>query len=479
MPVEIATGVAGTPVGLPTDIPTSTPPAAPPSSASTPPQHGNFLSNFLASNPYFTAGFGLMGLGVGLAAARQILVRGSNMLYRQLLVDLEIPSKDKSYAWFLEWMARESVTVSFLSKSESTKGLKNRFLALRNLYSSSHHLSVQTTYKQHDNGSVSANFSLVPGPGKHILRYRGTYIQVNRERSGRLMDLTSGTPFETITLTTLYRDRGVFRTLLQEANAMALKMQEGKTVMYVSWGPEWRPFGQPRRKRSLQSVILDRGVSERICVDVKDFLDSGKWYADRGIPYRRGYLLYGPPGSGKSSFMQALAGDLDYNICILNLSEQNLTDDRLNHLMNHIPERSILLLEDIDAAFNKREQSDESGYKLSGVTFSGLLNALDGVTSSEERIIFMTTNHPEKLDPALIRPGRVDVRELIDNASEYQIRKMFLRFYEGADGLCEKFVTKVIELGVPVSTAQLQGLFVYNKNAPEKALEMVPYLQSP
>ncbi|KAK9356753.1 BCS1 N terminal-domain-containing protein [Lipomyces doorenjongii] len=479
MPVEIAAGVAGAPVSLPTDIPTSTPPAAPPPSASTPPQHGNFLSNFLASNPYFTAGFGLMGLGVGLAAARQILVRGSNMLYRQLLVDLEIPSKDKSYAWFLEWMARESVAVSSLSKSESIKGLKNRFLALRNLYSSSHHLSVQTTYKQHDNGSVSANFSLVPGPGKHILRYRGTYIQVNRERSGRLMDLTSGTPFETITLTTLYRDRGVFRTLLQEANAMALKKQEGKTVMYVSWGPEWRPFGQPRRKRSLQSVILDRGVSERICLDVKDFLHSGKWYADRGIPYRRGYLLYGPPGSGKSSFIQALAGDLDYNICILNLSEQNLTDDRLNHLMNHIPERSILLLEDIDAAFNKREQSDESGYKLSGVTFSGLLNALDGVTSSEERIIFMTTNHPEKLDPALIRPGRVDVRELIDNASEYQIRKMFLRFYEGADGLCEKFVTKVIELGVPVSTAQLQGLFVYNKNAPEKALEMVPYLQSP
>ncbi|KAJ8098729.1 BCS1 N terminal-domain-containing protein [Lipomyces tetrasporus] len=477
MPVEIAAGVASETVPSPAALPTSTPPTSPVPAPTPTPQNGNLISNFLTSNPYFAAGFGLMGIGVGLAAARQVLVRGSNLLYRQLLVDLEIPSKDKSYAWFLDWMARESVALS--SVSESAKGIKGRFLALRNLYASSHHLSVQTTYKQHDNGSVSANFSLVPGPGKHILRYRGAYIQVNRERSARLMDLTSGTPFETITLTTLYRDRDVFRTLLQEANAMAMKKQEGKTVMYVSWGPEWRPFGQPRRKRSLQSVILDQGVSERICEDVKDFLHSGKWYADRGIPYRRGYLLYGPPGSGKSSFIQALAGDLDYNICILNLSEQNLTDDRLNHLMNHIPERSILLLEDIDAAFNKREQADESGYKLSGVTFSGLLNALDGVASSEERLIFMTTNHPDKLDPALIRPGRVDVRELIDNASEYQIRKMFLRFYEGADGVCEKFVKKVVELGVPVSTAQLQGLFVYNKNAPEKALEMVPYLRSP
>ncbi|KAK9464706.1 BCS1 N terminal-domain-containing protein [Lipomyces arxii] len=436
----------------------------------------NLLSNILSSNPYFTAGFGLMGLGVAAAGARSLVVRGSGLIYRQMLVDLEIPSKDKSYVWFLDWMARESVALQ--PTAENTRGMYGTFLKLRNLYTSSHHLSVQTSYKQHDNGSVTTNFTLVPGPGKHVLRYRNAFIQVNRERSARLMDLTSGTPFETITLTTLYRDREVFRTLLQEANSMAMKMQEGKTVVYMSWGPEWRPFGQPRRKRVLESVILDNGVSERILEDVKDFLGSSKWYNDRGIPYRRGYLLYGPPGSGKSSFIQALAGELDYNICILNLSEQNLTDDRLNHLMNHIPERSILLLEDVDAAFNKREQSDESGFKLSGVTFSGLLNALDGVASSEERLIFMTTNHPENLDPALVRPGRVDVRELIDNASPDQIKKMFLRFYEGADKTSDLFVEAVQKLGTPISTAQLQGLFVYNKKAPEKALEMVPFLKS-
>ena len=109
-------------------------------------------------------------------------------------------------------------------------------------------------------------------------------------------------------------------------------------------------------QRLLGSVILDEGIAENIVNDVKDFLTSGEWYHKRGIPYRRGYLLYGPPGSGKTSFIQALAGELDYNICILNLSENNLTDDRLNHLMNHIPNRSILLLEDVDAAFNKRNR---------------------------------------------------------------------------------------------------------------------------
>ena len=71
---------------------------------------------------------------------------------------------------------------------------------------------------------------------------------VNRERSGKLLDMTSGTPFETVTLTTLYRDRKLFNDLLSEAKSLALKAREGKTVIFTSWGPEWRPFGQPRSK---------------------------------------------------------------------------------------------------------------------------------------------------------------------------------------------------------------------------------------
>ena len=152
-----------------------------------------------------------------------------------------------------------------------------------------------------------------------------------------------------------------------------------------------------------------------------------------GIPYRRGYLLHGPPGSGKSSYIQALAGALNYDICVLNLSERGLADDKLIHLLSNTPERSFVLIEDIDAAFNKRVQTSEDGYQ-SSVTFSGFLNALDGVASGEERIIFMTTNHSERLDPALIRPGRVDLAVLIDDASPKQARRLFERFYGRDDG---------------------------------------------
>jgi chaperone BCS1 len=216
-------------------------------------------------------------------------------------------------------------------------------------------------------------------------------------------------------------------------------------------------------------------------------LRSHRAQARVGIPYRRGYLLHGPPGSGKSSFIQALAGELNYDICLLNLSERGLADDKLNHLMSNVPERSILLIEDVDAAFNRRVQTSADGcarpsvvtaaqladvhtYRYqSSVTFSGFLNALDGVASGEERMIFMTTNHPERLDPALVRPGRVDLAVLVDDAAPAQAHRLFAQFYGGANGDAdvgaraeeiERVVADGSARGRRISMAALQGFFI-------------------
>ena len=96
------------------------------------------------------------------------------------------------------------------------------------------------------------------------------------------MHLTSGTPWETVTLTTLSRDRALFTSLLSDARDLAMREQEGKLVIYTAWGTEWRPFGIPRRKRPLGSVVLADGVKEKIERDVRAFLGRRKWYADRG-----------------------------------------------------------------------------------------------------------------------------------------------------------------------------------------------------
>ncbi len=279
-------------------------------------------------------------------------------------------------------------------------------------------------------------------------------------------------------LTTLYAHRNIFEDLFGEAHQLAQQMQEGKTVIYTSWGTEWRPFGQPKRKRPLDSVVLEQGVKERVVEDIRAFLQARTWYLDRGIPYRRGYLLYGPPGTGKSSFIQAIAGELDFNIGILNLSERGLTDDRLNHLLTKVPPRTIVLLEDADAAFSNRTETDEHGYRGTTVTFSGLLNALDGVASAEERIVFLTTNHVDRLDEALVRPGRVDLTVRLGDATLSQIEDLWDRFYAEVDldgAGKSKFIEKVKALNIvgKLSPAALQGLFLINKGNMDGAIKTV------
>jgi len=245
---------------------------------------------------------------------------GASLLRRQLLVTLEIPSKDKSYLWFLHWMSSQSRNAAMTGSSAikaggataratattGRPGLLNRWsdrLANR-INQRSQFLAVQTEFKQHDNGSVSTRFNLVPGNGKHLICYRGAWIQVERTRDAKMMDLSTGAPWETVTLTTLSSDRHVFSELLQEAQKMALLNQEGKTVIYTSWGAEWRPFGQPRKRRLLQSVILADGIGERVVRDVKEFVKNEKWYDDRG---KESVPIFAPENhEGISTALEAL-----------------------------------------------------------------------------------------------------------------------------------------------------------------------------
>ncbi|KAH6580490.1 hypothetical protein BASA61_009604 [Batrachochytrium salamandrivorans] len=420
------------------------------------------MDSLLTANPYFSAGFGLIGVTAGLALLRTGTMHGITMARRRLLVSLEIPSKDHSYAWFLQWMtantARNMASATSLPNRVSSRtgsaswpsGLLRRYFQAR-----PHQLSIQTAFTRHENGSSSTDFCMVPGRGKHYFEYQGAWFQVERQREQSTIDLTTGSPCEMVTITTLSRDRELLSKILDEAKEVALANQD---------------------------------ISQIIHNDVKAFLSGGAWYHKHGVPYRRGYLLYGPPGSGKTSYIQSLAGELDYNICILNLGEMGMTDDRLAHLLNNIPARSIILLEDVDAAFPNRvalpadhttsTDTVKSSSPRSMLTFSGLLNALDGVAASEERIIFMTTNYIEHLDNALVRPGRVDVRAYIGNATELQARAMFECFYDGESELADKFVQLLVDRGAigKLSPAQLQGHFVMHRKSASKAIERIHML---
>ncbi|XP_076282626.1 mitochondrial chaperone BCS1 [Lasioglossum baleicum] len=412
----------------------------------------------LSDNPYFGAGFGLFGLGAGAALLRKGMQAGMIFFRRHYMITLEVPCRDKSYQWVLQWI--------------TYKGARE-----------TQHLSVETSFEQRDTGHIKTRYDFIPSIGTHFIRYKGNWIKIERTREQQTLDIQMGIPWETVQLTAFGRDRNIYFNILEEARQMALKQHEGKTIMYTALGNEWRPFGHPKKRRPIDSVVLDVGIADKILNDCREFINNSAWYSDRGIPYRRGYLLHGPPGCGKSSFITALAGELEHGICVLNLSERGLTDDRLNHLLAMAPQQSIILLEDIDAAFASREESKavKAAYDgLNRVTFSGLLNCLDGVASTEARILFMTTNYLERLDPALVRPGRVDVKEYIGWCTTTQVEQMFLRFYKNnvnqASELAKRFSEDILSQKRNVSPAQIQGFFMFYKNDPHDMLKNISHI---
>lgn len=178
------------------------------------------------------------------------------------------------------------------------------------------------------------------------------------------------------------------------------------------------------------------------------------------MPYRRGYLLSGPPGTGKSSIVLALASHLGRSVYALNLA--SVTEDAtLMEAFAEVPAGAILLVEDIDAMriSKSRVEANKPGEPPSVglTTLSGLLNAIDGVAAPEGRLLVMTSNHPEQLDAALIRPGRVDLHERFDLLGPAEVRRMFLRFHPGATAQAAQFAAT---LGRPVSPAELQCLLL-------------------
>jgi chaperone BCS1 len=202
---------------------------------------------------------------------------------------------------------------------------------------------------------------------------------------------------------------------------------------------------------------MDETIKSDLVKDAEYYYseESRSFFADCGIPYRRGYLFHGPPGTGKSSFSAALAGHLGCDIYHINLSTGSINDATLHRLFLGLPRKCVVVLEDIDSAGIGREQapsgeraeSAPAGVGLQGgigplpklpydrllsqprksVTLSGLLNAIDGNASQEGRLLIMTSNAPDALDAALTRPGRIDKKVYFGNMDSSAGKSIFKR----------------------------------------------------
>lgn len=391
-----------------------------------------------ASNDLLTGGVGIAAFSAALYQLRAVPGMIWKFVQLQLVIHLTVYNEDEAFGWINEWLAAQP----YVKRCRR--------------------LSLSSFWKDNDEA-----WSLAPGPGNHLVWYGTRPMWLERSVNEAS---TAAKRRETITIRMFGRDPDTMRRLVEEARGMR---NYSTQVSVYTWHHGWC-LTVRKPPRGLDSIVLPPGVRESLVADAEWFESAGDWYAERGIPYRRGYLLFGPPGCGKTSLAFALASHLGRPIYLLNLASI-LGDRALSEAFQQLPSEAILLIEDIDATGTtkrrKKRKSDEDlddGLDETGsVSLSALLNAIDGVAAADGRILIMTTNHRERLDPALIRPGRADREFEIPLLGRDEIFRMHQRFFPG----------RPVQIGPdPVSAATLQGVFMQFSDDPLAAAHAITAL---
>ncbi|KAI1106607.1 BCS1 N terminal-domain-containing protein [Jackrogersella minutella] len=380
------------------------------------------------------------------------------------VVDIRID--DEVYNIIMAWVARQKFS----------QGAR-RFIVNTNLNSRCYFLWSWDDYDPDDDEEFDREnspkkkkaLSYTPSDGSHYFWYRGRLLLFRRSSKEDQSPFRLPSQREEISISCFGRNPWILKELLMEARQMYMKRDAHKTLIYRgtvkpgSLDTTWQRC-MARATRPFSTVILNEKTKQDLIDDVTDYLDptTQRWYANRGIPYRRGYLLHGPPGTGKSSLSLALAGYFKMRIYIVSLSSITANEENLASLFAELPRRCVVLLEDIDTAGlthtrednpppPQNQSTDDSKDMVPGqltpgngntnnnnssgkLSLSGLLNILDGVASQEGRVLIMTTNHIDKLDSALIRPGRVDMMVKFGLADEGMAASIFRAIFARLDG---------------------------------------------
>jgi len=305
------------------------------------------------------------------------------------------------------------------------------------------------------------------GYGAHYFVHKFRPFKI---RMTQLESVGSSMEKDQIVITVFGRSQNFFNKIFKEIKI--IDRAKSNLIVYRYNRDCWARAAE-QRKRDINTVCLNENIINKITCYVENFIDMEEWYVKHGLSYQTGLLLYGPPGCGKTSMVKALSSKLNKDLYVLSASHLNKIEDA----MLDLPENSILLIEDIDTemATNTRikkagdkSRSDDAGLsKFSFVNLSDVLNSIDGVISCHGRILIATTNYKEKLDEALIRDGRFDLKIELKHADNYAVRQFFKNYYP------DFIIPEDFEIRGGVSAASIQNLILKGLNNPNSVLNAI------